>query len=55
MIDDGVPLISPVEESRARPAVSVGEPGYVPTTPPVDVGVCVVIAVPISSMSDVVP
>ena len=55
MIDDGVPLIAPVEESRDRPAGSVGETEYVTTAPPVEVGVSAVIAVPFSSVSEVDP
>ena len=55
VIADGVPLIAPVEESRDRPAGSVGETEYVTTAPPVDVGVSAVIAVPFSRVSEVVP
>ena len=55
VIADGVPLIAPVEESRDRPAGSVGETEYVTTAPPVDVGVSAVIAVPFSSVSEVDP
>ena len=38
MIAVGVPEIAPVEESRDKPAGSVGETEYVTTTPPVEVG-----------------
>ena len=55
VIADGVPLIAPVEESRDRPAGSVGETEYVTTAPPVEVGVSAVIAVPFSRVSEVDP
>ena len=54
VIADGVPLIAPVEESRDKPAGSVGDTEYVTTVPPVDVGVSVVIVVPFSRVRDVV-
>ena len=54
MIAVGVPLIAPVEVSRAKPAGSVGDTEYVTTVPPVDVGVSVVIVVPFSRVRDVV-
>ena len=40
----GVPLISPVEVSKARPAGSVGEIDQEMTVPPLEVGVAAVIA-----------
>ena len=40
----GVPLISPVEVSKARPAGSDGEIAQDMTVPPLDVGVAAVIA-----------
>ena len=55
MIAVGVPEIAPVEESRDKPAGSVGETEYVTTAPPVDVGVSVVIVVPFSRVSEVEP
>jgi len=39
----GVPLITPVEVSRARPAGSDGETAQEMTVPPLDVGVTAVI------------
>jgi hypothetical protein len=39
----GVPEISPVEESRARPTGSDGETAQEMTVPPLDVGVTAVI------------
>ena len=42
----GVPLIAPVEESRASPAGSDGDVDHEVTVPPVEVGVAVVMAVP---------
>ena len=49
----GVPLIAPVEVSRAKPAGSDGDTEYVTTVPPVEVTVSVVIAVPLVKVSDV--
>ena len=43
----GVPLISPVEVSKVSPVGSVGDMAHVTTVPPLDVGVAVVIAVPL--------
>ena len=42
----GVPLISPVDESMERPAGNAGWISQVRTTPPLEVGVSAVIAVP---------
>ena len=53
MIAVGVPLIAPVDVSRANPAGSVGETEYDTTAPPVEVTVSVVIAVPLVNVSDV--
>ena len=50
----GVPLIAPVEESRANPAGSVGETDYETTEPPVEVADAVVIAVPFVSVKEFV-
>ena len=44
MMAVGVPEISPVEESRSRPAGSDGETDHVVIVPPLAVGVTVVIA-----------
>jgi len=52
VIADGVPLIAPVEESRDKPAGSVGDTEYVTTVPPVDVTVSVVIAVPLVNVNE---
>ena len=43
----GVPLMEPVEESSERPAGSEGETDHEVTVPPPDVGVMVVMAVPL--------
>lgn len=43
----GVPLMSPFEVSSERPAGRVGEIAHTTTAPPPDVGVAVVIAVPL--------
>ena len=51
----GVPLISPVEVSRANPAGSDGDTEYETTAPPVDVTVSVVIAVPFVRVIEVEP
>ena len=52
MIAVGVPLIAPVEVSRAKPAGSDGDTEYVTTVPPVDVTVSVVIAVPLVNVNE---
>ena len=44
MIAVGVPLITPVDESIANPAGSVGETDQETTVPPLEVGVAAVIA-----------
>lgn len=49
---DGVPLIAPVEESRARPAGSDGETDHEVIVPPLTVGVTVVMPVPFVSMNE---
>ena len=51
----GVPLIAPVDVSRANPAGSDGDTEYETTVPPVEVTVAVVIAVPFVSVYEVVP
>ena len=51
----GVPLIEPVDVSRAKPAGSDGETEYDTTAPPVEVTVSVVIAVPFVRVSEVEP
>jgi len=43
---EGVPLISPVEVEKARPAGSDGETAQEMTVPPLEVGVEAVIVVP---------
>jgi hypothetical protein len=50
----GVPLMAPVEVSRANPAGSDGETEYEMTVPPVEVTVAVVMAVPFVSVYEVV-
>ena len=49
----GVPLIEPVDVSRAKPAGSDGDTEYETTAPPVEVTESVVIAVPFSSVREV--
>jgi hypothetical protein len=51
----GVPLIAPVDVSRANPAGRLGETEYETTVPPIEVTVSVVIAVPFSRVRDVEP
>ena len=51
----GVPLIAPVEVSRANPAGSGGDTEYDMTVPPVEVTVSVVIAVSFVKVSEVEP
>ena len=51
----GVPLMAPVVVSRVNPAGRDGDTAYDTTAPPVEVTVSVVIAVPFSSVRDVVP
>ena len=48
----GVPLISPVVVSRVSPFGKDGETDQEMTVPPVEVGVTVVIAVPLVSVSE---
>ena len=48
----GVPLIAPVEESRASPAGRDGDVDHEVTVPPVEVGVAVVMAVPFVSENE---
>ena len=49
MTADGVPLIAPVDESNAKPAGSEGETAHDVIVPPLEVGVAVVIVVPLVS------
>ena len=42
----GVPLMAPVEESRASPAGRDGDVDHEVTVPPMEIGVAVVMAVP---------
>ena len=51
----GVPEIAPVEESRERPAGSVGDTAQEVIVPPPTVGVSVVIVVPFSKVSELDP
>ena len=44
---EGVPLMAPVEESSESPVGSEGETAHVVMTPPLAVGVTVVMAVPL--------
>ena len=48
----GVPEMAPVDESSANPAGNEGETAHVVTVPPLDVGVTVVMAVPLVSVSE---
>ena len=50
----GVPLISPFEMSKDKPAGSVGWISQLVTAPPLTVGVTAVIALPTSSMKEFV-
>ena len=52
MIAVGVPLIAPVELSNERPDGSDGETDHDVTVPPLDVGVTVVIAVPLLNVNE---
>ena len=51
-MDEGVPLMAPVVESMERPAGSEGETDQEVTVPPLEVGVTVVIAVPLVSVNE---
>lgn len=48
----GVPESAPVEASRDNPAGSVGDTDHVTTAPPLDVGVVVVMAVPLVKVNE---
>ena len=48
----GVPLISPVEVEKARPAGSDGETDHVSTVPPFEEGVTAVIAESLVSVNE---
>ena len=48
----GVPLMAPVEESSERPDGSDGETDQEVTAPPLEVGVTVVMVVPLVSVSE---
>ena len=48
----GVPLMAPVVESMERPAGSEGDTDQEVTVPPLEVGVTVVIAVPLVSVNE---
>ena len=50
----GVPLMAPVEVSRAKPAGSDGETEYEMTVPPVDATEAVVMAVPLVKVKEFV-
>ncbi len=52
MIADGVPLMAPFEESSDSPAGREGETDQEVTVPPLDVGVVVVIAVPLVKVNE---
>ena len=52
MIAVGVPLIAPVELSNERPDGSDGETDHDVIVPPLDVGVTVVIAVPLVNVNE---
>jgi hypothetical protein len=50
----GVPLIAPVDVSRAKPAGRDGDTEYETTVPPLDVTVAVVMAVPLVKVKEFV-
>ena len=52
MTAEGVPLIAPVEASRDKPAGSDGETDHEVTVPPLEVGVVVVMLVPLVSVKE---
>ena len=52
MISDGVPESAPVTGSIERPVGNDGETDHVTTVPPVEVGVSVVIAVPLVNVNE---
>lgn len=52
VISDGVPEIAPVEESMDRPVGSDGDATHDVTVPPLEVGVSVVIAVPLVNVNE---
>ena len=52
MIAVGVPLIAPVVLSKDRPDGSDGETDQDVTVPPLDVGIAVVIAVPLVNVNE---
>ena len=49
---EGVPLMAPVEVSRDSPAGSDGEIDHEVTVPPLDVGVIVVMVVPLVNVNE---
>ena len=49
-VDVGVPEIAPVDVEKERPAGSVGEIDQEVTVPPLEVGVAVVMVVPLVSV-----
>ena len=49
---DGVPLIAPVEESSESPLGREGDTDQVVMVPPLDVGVTVVMAVPLVRVNE---
>ena len=53
LTDVGVPEIAPVDVENARPAGSDGEIDQAVTAPPLEVGVAVVIAVPLVRVNGV--
>ena len=48
----GVPLIAPEDESKDKPAGRVGETDHEVIVPPLEVGVVVVIAVPLVRVNE---
>ena len=48
----GVPLMAPVDESKASPAGRDGETDHEVIVPPLEVGVAVVIAVPLVNVNE---
>ena len=52
VIAEGVPLMAPVDESSERPEGSEGETDHEVMTPPLEVGVTVVMAGPLVRLNE---
>ena len=52
-VDVGVPLMAPVDVEKERPTGSVGEIDQEVTVPPLEVGVAVVMVVPLVNVNGV--